>query len=309
MKSDPTENALAALDEVALHTPAGRKQLAKAFASRSNRVAAKAARITGEAQWPELTPDLAAAFDRLLARGAEVDKGCVALSAMARTLFTLDCEDHELFLKGMRHVQMEPVWGGSIDTAAELRGLCAMGLVGTRFAHKLRVLVDLLVDKEWQARAGAVRAITTEGSEAASLLLRLKILSGDQEPEVLADCFTGILSLDGSDAMPLVTSFSASTDPAICEAALLALGASRRSDAVDYLCYRFAAVADRETRSCILLALSTSRTDAALEFILGIIRDANPSTSAMAVSAMELHRDEMLRVEVERALQARSPEL
>src|ERR1019366_1125816 len=233
MKSDPTENALAALDEVPLHTPAGRKQLVKAFASRSNRVAAKAARITGEAQWSELMPDLVTAFDRLIAHGAEVDKGCVALSAMARALVALDCKDHELFLKGMRHVQMEPVWGGSIDTAAELRGLCAMGLVGTRFPHKLRVFVDLLVDKEWQARAGAVRAITNEGSEAACLLLRLKILTGDQEPEVLADCFTGILSLDGSDAMPLVTSFAATAEPSLREAALLALGTSGRPDAVD----------------------------------------------------------------------------
>jgi len=81
----------------------------------------------GEAHWQDVIPELVTAFDRLLACGAELDKGCVALSATARALFTVGCDDYELFLKGMRHVHMEPVWGGSVDTAAELRGMCAMG--------------------------------------------------------------------------------------------------------------------------------------------------------------------------------------
>jgi len=102
------------------------------------------------------------------------------------------------------------------------------GLTGTRYAHKLRAFVELLADKEWQARAGAVRAIAAEGSDAASLLVRLKILTGDREPEVMADCFNAILLLDGGDAMPIVTSFAESREPEIREAALLALGTSRR---------------------------------------------------------------------------------
>ena len=306
MKADPTELALAALDDLRLHTADGRKLLGKALAARSNRVIAKAARLAGEAHWEDVIPELVRAFDRLLSRGAELDKGCVALSAVARALFTLGCDDYALFLKGMLHVQMEPVWGGSVDTAAELRGICAMGLTGTRYSHKLRAFVDLLADKEWQARAGAVRAIAAEGSDAASLLVRLKILTGDREPDVMADCFNASLSLDGGDAMPIVTSFAESREPEIREAALLALGASRRPDAVEYLRNRLAAVVDRETKACILLALSTSRTDAAIEFILGVIRDADPSTSAMAVAAMEIHRDELLRAEVERAQRART---
>jgi hypothetical protein len=115
--------------------------------------------------------------------------------------------------------------------------------------------------------------------------------------------------LDGGDAMPIVTSFAESREPEIREAALLALGTSRRPDGVEYLRNRFAAMVDRETKACILLALSTSRTDAAIEFILGVIRDADPSTSAMAVAAMEIHRDELLRAEVGKALRARKTEI
>ena len=51
--------------------------------------------------------------------------------AIARALFALDYDGEGLYLAGMRHVQMEPGWGGSSDTAVELRGMCAMGLAST----------------------------------------------------------------------------------------------------------------------------------------------------------------------------------
>jgi len=307
MKNDPVQSALAALDEIPLHTAEGRKQIAKALASKSNLVAAKAARVIGDAQWTELTDDLVAAFERFLKRGADLDKGCAALTAVARALYSLDYDGEELFLSGMRHAQMEPGWGGSSDTAAELRAICAMGLASTTWPGKLRELVDLLVDREWQARAGAVRAIAAIGSEAATLLLRFKALSGDKEPDVLADCFSGLLAVEGAEALPLVTSFAVARDREVREVAILALGASRRADAVDWLKERFAGVADLETRQCILLSLATSRTEAAIEFLLGLIRDGSAQTSATAVSALEINRaDQRMQEEVEKALRARS---
>ncbi|MDP9053104.1 MAG: hypothetical protein M3N93_02185 [Acidobacteriota bacterium] len=306
MKADPTETALAALDTIPLHTPEGRGQMAKALASRSNLIAAKAARIIvasheAESHWADLKDDLVRHFERFLARGAELDKGCSATTAIARALFHLDYDAPDLFLKGMRHVQLEPVWGKPIDTAAELRGVCAMGLIGTRLPNKLRLLVDLLADTEWQARAGAVRAIAAEGSDAAALLLRLKTLTGDEAPEVLSDCFTGLLALEGPEAMPIVTRFVTHGDAEICETALLALGTSRRADAVEFLRNCFFTMSDPRRQSCILLALSTSRTDAAIEFVLKVIGDENPALSALAISAMEIHRDDGLRARVEAA--------
>jgi hypothetical protein len=49
MKNDPIEKALAALDDIPLHTPEGRRQIEKALDSKSSLVAAKAARIAGDA--------------------------------------------------------------------------------------------------------------------------------------------------------------------------------------------------------------------------------------------------------------------
>ncbi len=307
MKTDPVESALAALDDIPLHTDEGRVQIAKALAARSNLLAAKAARIAGEAQWAALTDDLAAAFDRFLRRGAALDKGCRASIAIARALYSLDYDGASLFLRGMRHVQMEPVFGGSVDTATELRAVCAMGLAATTCPDKLRELVELLVDTEWQARAGAVRAITAVGSEAACLLLRLKALAGDKEPEVTGDCFTGLLSLEGAAAMPLVTSFAQGQDAALREVSMLALGATRRPDAIQWLIERFAQVADNETRQSILLALATSRTEEAIAFLLGVIRDGSSRSSEMAVSAMEVNRaDPRIAGQVDEARRVRA---
>jgi HEAT repeat protein len=307
MKNDPVQSALAGLDGIPLHTPDGRKLIAKALASKSNLVAAKAARIAGDAQWTELTDELVATFDRFLKRGPELDKGCVALIAIARALYNLDYDGVDLYLAGMRHVQLEPGWGGSSDTAVELRTVCAMGLASTTYPSRLREFVNLLVDREWQARSGAVRAIAAVGSDAAMLLLRFKALSGDKEPEVLSDCFTGLLAVEGAEALPLVKSFAEGRNQEVREAAILALGTSRRADAVEWLKERFEGVAHLETRQCILLSLATSRTEAAIEFLLGAIRNSSAQTSAMAVSAMEINRaDRRIQDEVEKALRARS---
>jgi HEAT repeat protein len=306
MKIDPIEAALARLDEIPLRTPEGQKQIAKALAAKSNLVAAKAARIAGEALWTELTNDLVAAFDRFLERGSGGDKGCAATMAIARALFNFDHDDAEVYLKGMRHVQMEPAWGGSVDAAAELRAICAMGLANTRYPGKLRALVDLLVDREWQARTGAVRALAVAGSEAALLVLRFKALSGDREPEVIADCFSGLLSAEGADAVPFVASFADDKDKEVKEAAILALGASRRADAVEWMMRRFGEVADVETRRCILLSLATSRTEAAIGFVIGLVREGGERISEFAVSAMEINRgDGQIQARIEQALRER----
>ena len=151
-----------------------------------------------------------------------------------------------------------------------------------------------------------MRAITAVGSQTAALLLRLKALMGDKEQDVLADCFSGLLAVEGAEAVPLVTSFADGRNQEVREAAILALGASRRSDAIDWLKERFAGVAHLETRQCILLSLATSRTEAAVEFLLGVIRDGSAQTSAMAVSAMEVNRtDRRILEEIEKAVQAR----
>jgi HEAT repeat protein len=307
MKNDPILAALAQLDDLQIHTAEGRKQFSKALASKSNLVVKKAARIVGDAQEKEFAPQLADAFKRFLDKPAQ-DKGCVALTAMARALVALDYDDAAVFRSGMRHVQMEGTWGGSDDVASELRAVCAMGLANTRDPNKMRDLVELLADEQWPARAGAARAIAAVGSDAAALLLRLKILIGDRESDVISDCLVGLLDVDGAEALPLVESIANSRDEALRDAAILALGESRREDAIELLKARFERTADPSAKKCILLALASSRTESAIQHLIGLIRTGSAATADAATAAMSIHQgDARVREAIEAARAAREP--
>ncbi len=283
MKNDPVQLALERLDDE-------RADLAKALASKYALVVAKAARLIGDGDRGDrsrrdLTDHLSTAFTRLLRAEAAADKGCVAKLAIVRALTKLDHDDAELYLAGMKHIQREPVWGGSEDTAAELRGICALGLAGSTCHAKLRELVPLMVDPEWPARCGAVRAIAVIGSEAAGLLLRLKALTGDPEHDVMVDTLAGVLAIEGPDAVPLALTLAGEHD-----AAILALGTSRLAPAIDALKSLFARTANPETKATILLALASARTEPAIEFLVELVRTAPHATVAAALRALAIHR-------------------
>jgi HEAT repeat protein len=266
MQNDPI---LAAIDALNNADPA---TLRKGLESKSNLVAAKAAKIIGEQLSPAFVADLTRAFAHFLAKG---DKGCTALTAIARTLVTLECDDADLYRKGVRHVQKEGTWGGSQDVAAELRAVCAMGLANTRDPNKVRDLVTLLADAEWTARGGAARALAAVGSDAAAAVLRFKVLMGDEEPEVFCDCLRGLIALEGAEALPVANKFAGSKDQAIREAAIHALGESRRDDAVEILKALYQRTVDREIKECIMLAIKASRTESGMTFIRELDGEAN----------------------------------
>ena len=294
MKNDPIQTALAKLDDPDA-------DLAKGLQSKWPLVAAKAARLIGDHDRRDLGEKLAASLAGLLRAPAASDKGCTAKTAMARALLKLEYDDAELFLAGMRHVQPEPVWGGSEDAAADLRAVCAMGLVNSTYPDKLRELVMLMADPAWPARSGAIRAVAAVGGESAALLLRLKACVGDKEPEMMSDCFTALLAVEGAPAVPLVVSFAPKS-----EAAILALGACRLAEAIQALRDLFTRSADPETRRTILLSLATSRSEAAIEYLAGLVHEAPVSTATLALRAAAIHRaDERIRSMIARAVEAR----
>ncbi len=296
MKNDPIETALARLDDAGADT----KEFKKALAGKSNLVAAKAARLIAANHLRELNADLAAAFNRFLTKTP--DKACAATTAIARALVQLDYDDADLFLKGMRHIQMEGSYGPPIDVAADLRGICAIGLANSTYPWKLRELTPLLVDSTAPARIGVIRAIAAIGSEPAALLLRLKTLTGDGEPDVMSECFTAIISVEAAEGVRFVTQRVATLTEEDREAALLALGASRRPDAVDWLIQTYNETVTTDLRKSIVLALSTSRTEPAIEFLLDLVRTANKSAAAAAAEALKLHtHDTQLQTRLEQA--------
>jgi len=269
------EEQLAALDALRKLEPKARVEpLRKALGHRNNYVVAKAADIVRESELAQLTPELLAAFDCCFDDPVKSDPQCWAKNAISRTLATFEHQDAGVFLRGMRHHQHEPVWGGSSDTAGTLRATCALALVQCRSVAEpelLTYLVDMLGDKDKAVRAEVVRAIEQVGSHPAALLLRLRAILGSDEPEVLGACYSSILRIEGGRSIPWVSRFLDSGDDAAAEAAL-AIAATHSPEGFEVLRDRFNEEHDPWFGSVLLSAIGLTRQEAATGFLLDLVR-------------------------------------
>ncbi len=269
------EEQIAALDALRPLPDASRSEaLRKALGGRNNFIAAKAADLVREFNLAGLTPDLLAAFDHFFENPVKNDPQCWAKNAISRTLAALEHQDADVFLRGMRHIQMEPVWGGQSDTAGTLRATCALALVQCRSLREpelLAHLLELMADSDKTVRTEAARAIEQVGSPSAALLLRLRAVLGKDEPEVLAACYGGILRLEGVRAIPWVSRFLAAGDDPAAEAAL-AMAATHSVEGFAALRQALDHAHDPWFRSVLLSAIALTRVDRAPEFLLDLVR-------------------------------------
>jgi HEAT repeat protein len=277
-------------------SPQRLEDLRAALGDAANLLVAEAAEIVGEANLSDLAPDLAAAFARFLDNPVKRDPLCRAKNAIAEALNKLECSDEDFFWRGARYVQLEPGWGGSKDTAAPLRVACAFGLVRTRAFGLLPFLVDLLCDPEKTARIGAAQALAYSEADAAYLVLRLKARLGDPDPEVVSECFNSLVHLKPEEGVSFVAEFLDAHDGAVQEAAILALGDSRRREAFEFLKAFWEKCGDPRLQEIVLMALSLLRLAPATDFLLTLVGTANQAVASAALSALALHRyDERLR--------------
>lgn len=310
MKRDPVAAALQALAQVASrpHDAAAPALVRESLAHRSNHVVARAARAAREADLAALAPELVATFPRFLEDPVRRDPGCVAKTEIVQALLAFEHAAPDVFLRGAAHVQREPAFGPPIDTAAELRAMSALALVVTGHPAALTTCVGLLVDPEPAARAGGLRALTASGRPDVALLLRLVALQGDRDPGVLADALAGVLALSADDPVPFVVGRLASTDRDVARAAAMALGEARRPEAIVALRERLPGEDRPDVRHAVILALATSRDDAAHDTLLGLIARGTTADSKSAAEALRLYtHDEALQRRVQAALDARRP--
>ena len=178
--------------------PSGAESLAvlrAVLAGRSAHAAAKAAAIAGEFELAALVTDLATAFERFLVQPVKSDPAAPP-RRRSRTRSTGSARPSSPSIRnGIRHVQMEPVWGGKADTATALRGTCALALVRVHDPDYLIEIADLLADREAPARKMAAQALAYSENPAAVPLLRLKALLGDEDPQVLGECLLALLAI------------------------------------------------------------------------------------------------------------------
>lgn len=261
---------------------------------RVNVVVAKAASISAELHRHALLPDLLAAFERLFDKPRHTDPQCWGKNAIAKALKDLDHRESAVFLRGFRHIQMEPVWAGEVDTAAVLRGTCALALVQCADITRdetLLYLIDAVTETEATVRRDATLALEQMAGREAVSILRMKARTGDEEPEVTGQVFESLLRLDPGPSVTFVGRFLEDKKGQIIEEAALALGASRLSQALETLKEAWKKSKNSAIGPVLLRAISISRLDDALEFLLAIVREGRQSESADAQRALEIHRD------------------
>ena len=264
--------------------------LRRALKDRSNFVVSKAADLCRKLACSELIPDLGVAFDRFLPDGAKADPQCWAKNAIARTLVGFDHPDSDLYLRGLRHFQPEPVFGGYQDTAATLRGTCAHALILCRDLSELTILrhlVDLLADPEPPARIEAVRAIAQLGRQEGALVLRTKIYCGDNRDDVIGHTMGALLALEPRDSIAVVAKFLGHANEDLRFEAAAALGECRDPEALETLRAHYQMARDPRWRRALLVSIGASLQQDAIDFLISLITSDNTRDASDAITALE----------------------
>ena len=266
-------------------TEDSRREIRLVLQTEGSHAVARAAALVGELGLAALAPDLVAAFDRFLVNPVRSDPGCSAKTAIVSALRRLEHDAGAVFRRGAEHVQMEPVFGGRVDTAVDLRGASALAVAEHGGSDVLVLLARLLADPEPPVRVSAARAVSVHGAEAGIPLLHLKALSGDGEPRVVSECLLALLRLDPKGALPFVASFL-DKDDATAEAAAVALGESRQPEALPTLAAWLPRASRRGLARVALLAVAALRREDAIEFLLSVVKGEPAATAREALSAL-----------------------
>jgi HEAT repeat protein len=152
------------------------------------------------------------------------------------------------------------------------------------------VLVDGLTDPAVTVRVEAVRALAEIGGDESPLLLRLKARAGDPEPPVIGQVFDSLLALEGRGAIEFLAGFLRARSPDVQAEAAMALGASRREEAVEALEKAWGETRDPDLRDALARAISASRQERGFAFLLEVLKNGRAAEAATALDALTIHR-------------------
>jgi len=285
---EAVESVAAAADNP--ESPASIELFRKTLRGRHNLPAARAAQAAGQHRLVVLIPELTNAFSYFLSDPQKRDPLCAAKAAIAEALDRLDCGDADVFLRGLRHVQMEKVWGGTTDTAAQLRARSAAALVRLDHPDRYRFLAELLFDSCPEARRGAVQAAAFAGGDVAEILLRVKAEMGDKDLSIIGDCLTALLQLAPDASVEFVARRLQSPAPQLREFAALALGEARVPGGFEFLQSAIVGVTNQAEFRTLALAMALYRTSEAFESLVAFLKEKPLALASAALEALELYR-------------------
>jgi hypothetical protein len=291
MKTRAFDRKLEALEALRSVTDrdAVREQLRRALTERNNYLVSKAAGLVDELDVAELRPDLLAAYERFFVDPETSDPKCLAKTALSKALKDLGHHSAETYLRGLRHFQFERAWGGRADTASGLRGTCARALTECPLDENeiLTALTDGLADPDTSVRVESAIAIAELGKSEGALLLRLKLLTGDAEPDVIRQCFLSLLSLAPEASLSFISRFLESADQQLQLEAACALAQYRDPQAIETLeAFWREPLVSFEVRQALVLNLAASPLPEAAQFLIRVIDDRQLELARSAVIAL-----------------------
>jgi HEAT repeat protein len=265
----------------------------------------QAAELCEERLLYPLEGELLTAYRRFLKKPLKNDPHCTAKGAIARALVALDSQETDFFIAGLGYQQQEPVWGGTEDTAVDVRVSCAMGLANTSYPRALIALVPLLYDKYAQVRQGAVRAIAYTQPMAAEAVLRAKALAGDLVPDVTAEALSALLRVAPEESREFVTGFLVEKrDSLLREAVALTLGESKLDEALEILrvCWEKEPLKG-EQENILLYGAIIHRSKEAIDWLLEVVAEGDQTSARFVVKQLAIyHQDRRLCAKVQAAL-------
>ncbi len=294
-------------EELALLSPAtvdpagedGHRRILAALASGRSLVVARAAKLVKEHRLDGFAEPLRAAFERYLPAAAtasalqaatKLDPSCHAKLAAIEALDQTESVDPEPFARAVRHFQPE----GSGDSAAPLRsaGIAGLARLGHRDFH---MIVARLVSDRWPpVRQAALEALAHRDDGAGAPLALLKVELGDEDPQVDVAAMTALLTLAPDWALEVLSGLldARGGHGGRRELAAVALGQSRRDDALALLLAKLPLSPRADEREALLRGIGLHRSDGALAAMLTIIREGKAAEATLAIEALASRRFE-----------------
>ena len=302
LRSRKTQERIGAVSRAAaLETAPRQALLLEALADKSSYVAALAAEALGEGADDTAAQAMTERFGFLSEDGVGRDPGCQIRAPLAFALGRLQYYPASDVLRaGIRTVQVEPVGGVPFDTAAHLRGNCALALAQLRDVDSVRDIALLLFDRSGYAlrgagpdptlkmepRKAAARALALTGSVAARLPLTLKLVHPENEaPEVLQECMQALVDLEDPHALQVLEPYLRHMDARLAAYAALMIARTQAPEAAALLAAAVPRLSGDPLRATVL-ALATLRTAEAHALLHDLARSEREQVRLAAIDAL-----------------------
>ena len=276
LRSRQSADRIGAVAQIArLELPAERQALLlEALTDKSPYVAALAAEALGAGADDRAALAMTEKFAALCEDGTKLDPGCHVRANLAFALGRLEYRPASDILRvGIKIVQIEAVGGVPFDTAAHLRGNCALALAQIRDPDCVRDIALLLFDRsgfafarapidptvKMEPRKAAARALSLSGRPEARLPLTLKLVHPEnEEPEVLSECMTALADLEDPHALEVLEPYLKHSDRRLAAYSALMIARTQLPGAAGLLAHAVPSFSG-DTLQAVVLALSTVR--------------------------------------------------